>query len=156
MFLCLALRQPAAAEVDLTELTAHGRSHAPRVNVDHAGASPEPAADGGDFFFSSRSRHMRFDCDWSSDVCSSDLAGLGDEVVTALPFAAAGVGTFLVGWGLWRLRPWRLVGVATRGVAHGARATRAAAVYAVHGASRSEERRVGEEGRARWAPYHSK
>src|SRR2546430_8752995 len=26
-----------------------------------------------DFFFSSRRRHTRFDCDWSSDVCSSDL-----------------------------------------------------------------------------------
>src|SRR2546430_2203141 len=25
-------------------------------------------------FFSSRRRHTRFDCDWSSDVCSSDLA----------------------------------------------------------------------------------
>src|SRR2546430_15824108 len=25
------------------------------------------------FFFSSRRRHTRFDCDWSSDVCSSDL-----------------------------------------------------------------------------------
>src|SRR2546430_10295500 len=24
-------------------------------------------------FFSSRRRHTRFDCDWSSDVCSSDL-----------------------------------------------------------------------------------
>src|SRR2546430_11077724 len=24
--------------------------------------------------FSSRRRHTRFDCDWSSDVCSSDLA----------------------------------------------------------------------------------
>src|SRR5205085_4917110 len=30
------------------------------------------------FFFSSRRRHTRFDCDWSSDVCSSDLdLGLG-------------------------------------------------------------------------------
>src|SRR2546430_12490942 len=28
------------------------------------------------FFFSSRRRHTRFDCDWSSDVCSSDL---GDD-----------------------------------------------------------------------------
>src|SRR5207237_6978839 len=30
------------------------------------------------FFFSSRRRHTRFKCDWSSDVCSSDLliAGL--------------------------------------------------------------------------------
>src|SRR2546430_5436761 len=31
------------------------------------------------FFFSSRRRHTRFDCDWSSDVCSSDLYG---DVVT--------------------------------------------------------------------------
>src|SRR5256886_5995101 len=28
------------------------------------------------FFFSSRRRHTRFDCDWSSDVCSSDLTPL--------------------------------------------------------------------------------
>src|SRR5688572_1200489 len=27
-------------------------------------------------FFSSRRRHTIFDCDWSSDVCSSDLVGL--------------------------------------------------------------------------------
>src|SRR2546430_5985268 len=30
------------------------------------------------FFFSSRRRHTRFDCDWSSDVCSSDLGNIGD------------------------------------------------------------------------------
>src|SRR2546430_5390573 len=30
------------------------------------------------FFFSSRRRHTRFDCDWSSDVCSSDLQGVED------------------------------------------------------------------------------
>src|SRR2546430_86138 len=29
------------------------------------------------FFFSSRRRHTRFDCDWSSDVCSSDLFSAG-------------------------------------------------------------------------------
>src|SRR4029077_1618889 len=29
------------------------------------------------FFFSSRRRHTRFKCDWSSDVCSSDLAFRG-------------------------------------------------------------------------------
>src|SRR2546427_3172787 len=28
------------------------------------------------FFFSSRRRHTRFDCDWSSDVCSSDLSSV--------------------------------------------------------------------------------
>src|SRR2546430_1649146 len=27
------------------------------------------------FFFTSRRRHTIFDCDWSSDVCSSDLVG---------------------------------------------------------------------------------
>src|SRR3990167_9881849 len=27
-----------------------------------------------EIFFSSRRRHTRFDCDWSSDVCSSDLS----------------------------------------------------------------------------------
>src|SRR2546430_12078136 len=30
------------------------------------------------FVFSSRRRHTRFDCDWSSDVCSSDLHGRDD------------------------------------------------------------------------------
>src|SRR5260370_15962805 len=57
------------------------------------------------FFFSSRRRHTRFKCDWSSDVCSSDLhavqagtlhgvIGLGGlqgtavctEVMRALPY----------------------------------------------------------------------
>src|SRR2546430_7948282 len=38
------------------------------------------------FFFSSRRRHTRFDCDWSSDVCSSDLVVLQSEaeVLTAM------------------------------------------------------------------------
>src|SRR2546427_12563347 len=31
------------------------------------------------FFFSSRRRHTRFDCDWSSDVCSSDLFAFHPE-----------------------------------------------------------------------------
>src|SRR6266571_3628368 len=32
------------------------------------------------FFFSSRRRHTRLTCDWSSDVCSSDLRGIIGEV----------------------------------------------------------------------------
>src|SRR5256886_3445670 len=36
------------------------------------------------FFFSSRRRHTRFDCDWSSDVCSSDL--LIQSVIETLLF----------------------------------------------------------------------
>src|SRR5688572_23465533 len=39
------------------------------------------------FFFSSRRRHTRFDCDWSSDVCSSDL---GDPRRAARRVAAPG------------------------------------------------------------------
>src|SRR5690242_20962818 len=31
------------------------------------------------FFFSSRRRHTRLTCDWSSDVCSSDLASSRGE-----------------------------------------------------------------------------
>src|SRR5260370_4149145 len=31
------------------------------------------------FFFSSRRRHTRFKCDWSSDVCSSDLISFKDS-----------------------------------------------------------------------------
>src|SRR3989475_2517850 len=44
------------------------------------------------FFFSSRRRHTRFDCDWSSDVCSSDLLFLGPTGVgkTELCKALAG------------------------------------------------------------------
>src|SRR5438309_4080807 len=30
------------------------------------------------FFFSSRRRHTRWNCDWSSDVCSSDLIERSD------------------------------------------------------------------------------
>src|SRR5690606_40262331 len=33
-------------------------------------------------FFSSRRRHTRFSRDWSSDVCSSDLKDIADEVAT--------------------------------------------------------------------------
>src|SRR3989475_1158793 len=41
------------------------------------------------FFFSSRRRHTRFDCDWSSDVCSSDL----DTIKCVLAYYAS-IGTF--------------------------------------------------------------
>src|SRR6266567_6111018 len=43
------------------------------------------------FFFSSRRRHTRFDCDWSSDVCSSDLGRELDRgsALDGLTFSAA-------------------------------------------------------------------
>src|SRR2546427_2296570 len=42
------------------------------------------------FFFSSRRRHTRFDCDWSSDVCSSDLVPLPLDVLQVLARRALG------------------------------------------------------------------
>src|SRR2546430_12352191 len=49
------------------------------------------------FFFSSRRRHTRFDCDWSSDVCSSDLRWLaytsnenGRDEIYVVPFLGTG------------------------------------------------------------------
>src|SRR2546430_8320381 len=41
------------------------------------------------FFFSSRRRHTRFDCDWSSDVCSSDLRTASPLVNATLYFGAS-------------------------------------------------------------------
>src|SRR5438309_9226812 len=32
------------------------------------------------FFFSSRRRHTRWNCDWSSDVCSSDLNSTSERL----------------------------------------------------------------------------
>src|SRR6267143_3948772 len=57
---------------------------------------PKKWTDG--FFFSSRRRHTRWNCDWSSDVCSSDLvapllvaalAGLASADEPPLPEVAA-------------------------------------------------------------------
>src|SRR3989338_8280211 len=36
-------------------------------------------------FFSSRGRHRRWNCDWSSDVCSSDLKLLAERAGVELP-----------------------------------------------------------------------
>src|SRR2546430_7761337 len=49
------------------------------------------------FFFSSRRRHTIFDCDWSSDVCSSDLTipvgevTLGSDASCAISLSGADV-----------------------------------------------------------------
>src|SRR2546430_4979541 len=49
------------------------------------------------FFFSSRRRHTRFDCDWSSDVCSSDLISLSFLVLFMVIIGGLGsiLGSFL-------------------------------------------------------------
>src|SRR5688572_31024828 len=69
------------------------------------------------FFFSSRRRHTRFDCDWSSDVCSSDLmhgsagGGLyrGPDITRARREKSVG---HLGGVGFFRCQPLWLSGVA--------------------------------------------
>src|SRR2546430_11905612 len=49
-----------------------GRTARRRPSLQRRAAS-RSSEDYSVFFFSSRRRHTRFDCDWSSDVCSSDL-----------------------------------------------------------------------------------
>src|SRR5882762_11526713 len=44
------------------------------------------------FFFSSRRRHTRFKCDWSSDVCSSDLPVASELMRMSLESTAAASG----------------------------------------------------------------
>src|SRR5256885_5371371 len=94
------------------------------------------------FFFSSRRRHTRLQGDWSSDVCSSDLApvALGPLAVDAAPpghqqHLAAGAEHVALHGGLHARVLELRVGVEDR-------------------KERSEERRVGKECRSRWSPYH--
>src|SRR2546430_13084140 len=96
------------------------------------------------FFFSSRRRHTRFDCDWSSDVCSSDLAACPSRGSSA-PHSCA-----CRGRGFQRRAPPHARG------RRQALAPSAPVRDVQERASGSEERRVGEEGRFRWAPDHLK
>src|SRR2546430_11875502 len=97
------------------------------------------------FLFASRRRHTIFDGDWSSDVCSSDLLvqrGLVDRIISAPHemqiLLMLGVALVLENVAL---------------VAFGPEPTRVRSPLAA-AAVRSEERRVGKEGRSRWSPYH--
>src|SRR5689334_24699171 len=45
------------------------------------------------FFFSSRRRHTRWNCDWSSDVCSSDLNDYDVATITRDRFDVQNLGT---------------------------------------------------------------
>src|SRR5256886_13271748 len=60
-----------------------------RIMLRESGMSPKLLRIGCEmqlslFFFSSRRRHTRFDCDWSSDVCSSDLLRRGAGMASRL------------------------------------------------------------------------
>src|SRR2546427_8520991 len=49
------------------------------------------------FFFSSRRRHTRFDCDWSSDVCSSDLVSTTTRPDCSKPWHRPGASSTICG-----------------------------------------------------------
>src|SRR2546427_748643 len=97
------------------------------------------------FFFSSRRRHTRFDCDWSSDVCSSDLQPIGS--IGALAIAPSDPNTIYVGSGEADMRSDISQGDGMY------KSTDAGRTWS-HIGLRSEERRVGKECRSRWSPYH--
>src|SRR2546430_13084962 len=95
------------------------------------------------FFFSSRRRHTRFDCDWSSDVCSSDLLCYGIYDLSATPSTVQYVGKV----------PYATGGTGQRDMYAPGR-TLAELRDPALSPMRSEERRVGKECRSRWSPDH--
>src|SRR5689334_14859967 len=97
------------------------------------------------FFFSSRRRHTRWNCDWSSDVCSSDLAS-ATFFSDAGSVASAASSSVCAQAGLIFARRARTASSLSR--------LRPASAQRVP--ARSEERRVGKEWRSRWSPYHEK
>src|SRR5260221_5515709 len=74
---------------------------------------------------SSRRRHTRSLCDWSSDVCSSDLAHSDLVKLSNIEFLPRNGFVFDEEMNKWEFKKHR-----------------------------SEERRVGKECRSRWSPYH--
>src|SRR5260370_15544571 len=95
------------------------------------------------FFFSSRRRHTRFKCDWSSDVCSSDLRPEALLVVDFFLKLEDGVKK-----GFWTRRAAGNVNI------NGNDLIAALDDGVIVEDARSEERRVGKECRSRWSPYH--
>src|SRR5438477_8857040 len=90
------------------------------------------------FFFSSRRRHTRLTCDWSSDVCSSDLEAAATRALGMGPDG-----------NLYALTPWSRQLLRIEYVGPAEQPPVPAATDDVYVASRSEERRVGKECRDR-------
>src|SRR5207302_3752629 len=96
---------------------------------------------GAFFFFSSRRRHTRFSRDWSSDVCSSDLA-------QACRPTGKAYGLDMTGDMLALAREnQKKAGVTNVEFLKG----EIEAIPLPANSVRSEERRVGKEGKSRWS-----
>src|SRR5260370_470986 len=95
------------------------------------------------FFFSSRRRHTRFKCDWSSDVCSSDLY-LVRYAVAPPPEAKALLGERR--WTMWRYREWLPLTDGEAPITLGEGGTPLLAVPRLAAKHRLPELRVKEEG----------
>src|SRR5438477_12907242 len=89
------------------------------------------------FFFSSRRRHTRLTCDWSSDVCSSDLLKVDLGRVRGLSRMTIEVS-----------RPSKKQSPPVRGI--GSEMPPILSQQLPRDSMRSEERRVGKECRSRW------
>src|SRR2546430_9125384 len=98
-------------------------------------------------FFSSRRRHTRFDCDWSSDVCSSDLRSSLFNIKSIFNFLK--LATLFTLLNLLQVSPKGSF-LQLQSMSFSFHAV----LYTDH--LRSEERRVGKECRSRWSPYHYK
>src|SRR5689334_23717100 len=93
------------------------------------------------FFFSSRRRHTRWNCDWSSDVCSSDLISFQGLPRSAEPPSPS------------------FLNASRNPCSVGVAAFSEFFSNVIRGGTtieRSEERRVGKECRSRWSPYDEK
>src|SRR3712207_7324819 len=93
------------------------------------------------FFFSSRRRHTRYWRDWSSDVCSSDLA-------PRLSSSCSKVRAPIMG----AVTPSRRRSQFSEIWAYDLPVS--SEISPTISRVRSEERRVGKECRSRWSPYH--
>src|SRR2546430_1764811 len=103
-----------------------------------------------DLFFTSIRRHTIFDCDWSSDVCSSDLR-------PRIPWLPSNfqIGTFndLIGDTNERANGNAVLRIDYSDGSQGILGLGCEGPGAPEGI-RSEERRVGKESRSRWSPCH--
>src|SRR3546814_4704265 len=115
------------------------------------------------FFFKQKTAYEMRISDWSSDVCSSDLAMVGRgahdrqaqrDVDAVVEVQRLDRDQRLVVIHAQR----RVIGLARAGVEHAVGGQRTHDVHALRAQGRSEERRVGKEGvskcRSRWSPYH--